>query len=482
MRKSILVSLLSLTVFSFVFALSGRTVLPGMEATGQSNESEGALELMRRAQSGTATSVLAASGQPYTGEEPAPQCTSFTEDEGYWGPCEDAPNIGFQISNGYLQVSDLENASGLCTGEGTVGGTNSPYAGDWTAEASCTTFCFDIRVKEAGTAPNDAIQPHVQIRNGNVKATFWAKDMVAEGEGWKRICVPVATISPNENLPSNGEGEWRMNKSTGYDPAWNSLITNVKQLRLPVDFSKSPTEVVQYDNLCLGSCDDLTEDSGEVEVYEPCCPTFFDGNRLSSMISYTLQGTNPYTFKFSTNGTFNAQMNAYADYAKALNPSTQGVRLLLVLADCQQNTKPGDPLNPPGCTGQELYAIGWTGGNSAPHYGALFNNSVSPNSIFSKPSVINNRYRIYGLASYYPQNLNEALEQCGGWSWVDYNAMVSQGKRGGEPGMVVRTGSKDPNALRTLRLNPENRRGLERSLQSQEANAGRRPVPPRRRN
>ena len=171
-----------------------------------------------------------------------------------WGACASGPNIivtpttdsgGITPTDPYLKLTDLSGASSACT-------TDAKYLGDWNAKmGGCGQFCFDFKVFNSGSPPS-AITPSFTIYGpGTSKATFVANFQVLIGDAtWhQHICAPIALgASP----PPSPNGHWVVSGGT-----WNSIITAVTMVSLPVDFSSSPSEVVGYDNLCMspGGCD-----------------------------------------------------------------------------------------------------------------------------------------------------------------------------------------------------------------------------------
>lgn len=180
-------------------------------------------------------------------------CSKFNSGIDGWGPCASGPNItvttptdsgGITPTDTYLKLTDLSGASSACT-------TDAKYLGDWNAKmGGCGQFCFDFKVFSSGSPPT-AITPSFTIYGPGVsRATFVANLLIPIGDTtWhQNICAPIALGAVP---PPSPNGHWVV---TG--GSWNSIITGVTRVSLPVDFSSSPSEVVGYDNLCMtpGGC------------------------------------------------------------------------------------------------------------------------------------------------------------------------------------------------------------------------------------
>jgi hypothetical protein len=184
-----------------------------------------------------------------------PLCTAFGEGTAGldgWGACPAAPNIVVTTSNVgsiggpgdyHLHLRDTSGASAACS-------TNQKYLGDWNKKmGDCGQFCFDFKVFNSGTPPGP-ITPSFTIWSGPNRATFVANFTVTTSDPWRQnICAPVNLAG---TPPSNAQGHWVVTGGT-----WNSIITAVTMIQLPVDFTADPSEEVGYDNICMNpkTCD-----------------------------------------------------------------------------------------------------------------------------------------------------------------------------------------------------------------------------------
>lgn len=180
-----------------------------------------------------------------------PICSKFDSGKDGWGPCSWAPNVSVTTStsggigkdDSYLQITDLSGASAVCS-------SDPKYLGNWVEKmGGCGQFCFDFKVFSSGIPPS-AVTPSFSIYSGTSRATFYANFQVAIGDtNWhQKICAPIML---GDSAPPSPNGHWVISGGT-----WNSIITNVTMVSLPIDFSSSPSEVVGYDNICMtpGGC------------------------------------------------------------------------------------------------------------------------------------------------------------------------------------------------------------------------------------
>ena len=159
------------------------------------------------------------------------------------------PNIAVTTStsggespgNPYLKLDDLSGPSAACSAD-------PKYLGDWNAKmGGCGQFCFDFKlfVEDQGS-----VTPSFTIWSGPVNhATFYANFTVTTTDPWrKNICAPINLAA---TPPSNAQGHWVVSGGT-----WNSIITAVTMVQLPIDWTSDPNEEAGYDNLCMspGGC------------------------------------------------------------------------------------------------------------------------------------------------------------------------------------------------------------------------------------
>ena len=196
-----------------------------------------------------------------------PCCIDFDDNTtNGFAPCSFAPNIivstaspgpSGNANDFYLRLQDTSNASLAC---------GTACTGDWTEIAAdpCGALCFDFRLFEDGcvsSIPDCAanggwipIYPRIIISNGTVSATFVGSTFVTDANGpnpgWISVCAPIGPLDSSGNLPNNEDGAWVMGGGAP-NSDWTTLISNVTEMRLPIDFTGNPAEIAGYDNICL---------------------------------------------------------------------------------------------------------------------------------------------------------------------------------------------------------------------------------------
>lgn len=197
-------------------------------------------------------------------------CEPFSQNQSDFYPCTIGSNIDTTIQTDpdpaigdYLEVSDDSGPSVLCTGD-RVKGSTSPYTGNWIekVQGNCSSLCYNVRMFDGGSLGNQTttIAPVGIVGPNGTQAVFrhtgvFSEDGGSNG-GWHKVCLPVGLINAGDDLPSNSHGGWQINNSTAHDPYWNTLIQNVMEMRLYVDITSMPSEIIGFDNFCLGDCDD----------------------------------------------------------------------------------------------------------------------------------------------------------------------------------------------------------------------------------
>ncbi len=193
-------------------------------------------------------------------------CVDFSDQTtAGFAPCPTAPNIQVTTAQPgpsgaatdfYLRLRDLSGSSVAC-GPGICGGNWAEYA-----QGNCGAFCFDIRLFNDGCFAGNPlcdtqgwipITPSFTILGGGFVARFTANNFITTDAGpaggWHTICAPIGFTDTTGNLPTGPDGVWTM--ITGTNADWNTLLANVQEIRLPIDFTANPAEIAGYDNLCL---------------------------------------------------------------------------------------------------------------------------------------------------------------------------------------------------------------------------------------
>ena len=242
----------------------------------------------------------------------APLCTPFAEGSAGlsgWGACSAAPNIvvttttaGNMSGDGsdyYLRLRDTAGPSAACS-------TSEQYLGDWNGKmGECGSFCFDFKVFRSGTPPGP-VTPSFSIWNGTLRASFVANFTVTTDDPWVHICAPVNLVDPGENLPAGASGEWRIAPTgNAYSPDWNTIITNVTMVQLPIDFTSDPSEEAGYDNFCMNP--------GECDVPPP--PPVLSGCFKDGSVEIACNGDGTFTLTLSAAGSSGSEISLGAETA-----------------------------------------------------------------------------------------------------------------------------------------------------------------------
>lgn len=116
---------------------------------------------------------------------------------------------------------------------------------------------FDFYLENDGTFNGSPpIHPAIHIMSGSKIITFVANITVTEGSGWVRVRAPIANCSGSV-LPSNSEGTWTMDPSSGTTCTdFNNIINNSTAVMITPDYTANPSEIVWYDNICVKPCAD----------------------------------------------------------------------------------------------------------------------------------------------------------------------------------------------------------------------------------
>ena len=172
-----------------------------------------------------------------------------------WIACPDASNVELTTSNSnsiggaadyYLHATDKSGSSVICSAP------TNPMLGDWSKIGNCTEFCFDAQAFDNydGTLRTMSIEINSGMSKRFVFAFTLAADKMSVDGKWHHFCVPIKPIASGAPLPSTAQGSWAPRTGT-LASDWNAMLSNVKEIRLPIDMTKSPSEVMAYDNLCL---------------------------------------------------------------------------------------------------------------------------------------------------------------------------------------------------------------------------------------
>jgi len=184
-------------------------------------------------------------------------CTDFENNlTGGWQVNNTLATIITEGNNHYIQTTDQSGASYFYN-------ASKDYTGDWGGllTDSCGSLCWDVNYLYAGDGNDGSSQPitmtpYITIIGNGDTASFVTNSLITAGDGWHSYCAPIRYLNPDGSLPSNSDGHWIM--SNGSISDWNTLLSNVTTVRLPVDPTSYQNERFGYDNICIKNTGDCT--------------------------------------------------------------------------------------------------------------------------------------------------------------------------------------------------------------------------------
>ncbi|MDP2335268.1 MAG: SdrD B-like domain-containing protein [Bacteroidota bacterium] len=182
-------------------------------------------------------------------------CTDFEDGtNGGWQVSNTLSSIALDGTNHYLHTTDQSGASALFN-------ESKPLTGDWTnlLVNGCGSLCFDINfllagIPYGGVNPPSTFTPYFSISGNGFSAYFMVTNPISAGSGWHTYCAPLAYLNLDGTLPSNSDGHWVMGAGSNSD--WNTMLSNVTRVNLPVDPTSYQCEQFGYDNICLKNTGD----------------------------------------------------------------------------------------------------------------------------------------------------------------------------------------------------------------------------------
>ncbi|MDP3582623.1 MAG: SdrD B-like domain-containing protein, partial [Ignavibacteria bacterium] len=184
-----------------------------------------------------------------------PNCTDFENGTSNgWQVNNTLMSIQQNGDNHFIQTTDQSGASSFFN-------SSKPLIGNWTNLISngCGSLCFDVNFLYGGNPyngvnPPQTFTPYIAIEGNGFSAAFIINNPIIVGDGWHSYCAPLSYLNSDGTLPSNSDGYWVMGVGTAND--WNSLLSNVTKVRLPVDPTSYQNEKFGYDNICLKNTGD----------------------------------------------------------------------------------------------------------------------------------------------------------------------------------------------------------------------------------
>ncbi len=180
---------------------------------------------------------------------------------------EDSTFNGWQVNN-TLEAIKLDGTNHYIettdqSGPSTFFNSSKPLTGDWTQylTGGCGSLCWDENYLFAGYGNDGSSQPitvtpSIRIYGNGFSAYFLTNTVITAGDGWHTFCAPLALINTGDPLPSNSQGHWVIDIGTNSD--WNSMLSNITQLRFSIDPTSYQGERFGFDNICLSNTGDCT--------------------------------------------------------------------------------------------------------------------------------------------------------------------------------------------------------------------------------
>ncbi|MCL4549721.1 MAG: SpaA isopeptide-forming pilin-related protein [Bacteroidetes bacterium] len=184
-----------------------------------------------------------------------PDCTDFENNSlSGWQGNNTSVSIQQNGNNHFIQTTDQSGPSSFFN-------SSKPLTGNWSSlfANGCGSLCFDVSFLYGGNPyngvnPPQTFIPYIVIQGGGFSAAFITNNPISVGDGWHSYCAPLSFLNSDGTLPSNSDGHWVMSVGTAND--WNTLLTNVTSVRLPVDPTSYQNEKFGYDNICLKNTGD----------------------------------------------------------------------------------------------------------------------------------------------------------------------------------------------------------------------------------
>jgi hypothetical protein len=184
-----------------------------------------------------------------------PSCTDFENSSlSGWQANNTSISIQQNGNNHFIQTTDQSGPSSFFN-------NSKPLTGNWTNlfANGCGSLCFDVSFLYGGNPyngvnPPQTFTPYIAIEGNGFSAAFVTNNPISVGDGWHSYCAPLSYLNSDGTLPSNSNGYWVMGVGTAND--WNTLLSNVTNVRLPVDPTSYQNEKFGYDNICTKNTGD----------------------------------------------------------------------------------------------------------------------------------------------------------------------------------------------------------------------------------
>lgn len=184
--------------------------------------------------------------------DPSPQrpCSTFdgSSPAGNWS--------GYGVSTAYTDTNPLDGTNCLTLGDlsGASWFSNTVDYTNLGQNFLGQCLCFDVSLVDAyvggGGLPYN---PKIYLSDGVNTIMFVANAALNPGSGWVTVCAPIAHCSGGVP-PSNADGTWAFATPGMTCADFDNVINNSTTLSITPEVNSSPSEIKQYDNICVRDC------------------------------------------------------------------------------------------------------------------------------------------------------------------------------------------------------------------------------------
>lgn len=211
-----------------------------------------------------------------------PPCTTFdgSSPAGNWIPTG--------VTTNYTNVNPLDGTNCLTIGDLSGGSwyTNSVDYNNLGQNYLGQCLCFDVALIKAeplgGGLPYN---PRIYLSDGTNTIMFVANAALNPGSGWVTVCAPIAHCAGGVP-PSNADGTWAFATPGMTCADFDNVINNCTSIGLTPEVNSYPSEVKQYDNICVRDC--RTDCNSNFTLY-----TAISSSSGTANASVVLDVTNP---------------------------------------------------------------------------------------------------------------------------------------------------------------------------------------------
>ncbi|WP_300662122.1 T9SS type A sorting domain-containing protein [Fluviicola sp.] len=179
-----------------------------------------------------------------------PPCTTFdgSSPAGNWVPTG--------VTTNYTAVNPLDGTNCLTIGDLSGGSwyTNTVDYNNLGQNYLGQCLCFDVSLEKAEPAGGGLpYNPRIYLSDGTNSIMFVANAALNPGSGWVTVCAPIAHCSGGVP-PSNADGTWVLATPGMTCADFDNVIDNGNWIGLTPEVNSYPTEIKQYDNICVRDC------------------------------------------------------------------------------------------------------------------------------------------------------------------------------------------------------------------------------------